>query len=87
MRFLQLKCSAARKENRKNLFPAEISVISNRKDLFPQTAKNRQSAKQSRAIRYYAEVITFDFAAEILNVVFCGLQYSNMEKQHPSPNL
>ena len=35
------------KRESQNLFPTEISVISNRKNLFPQTTKNRQSAKFS----------------------------------------
>ena len=35
------------KRESQNLFPGEISVISNHKNLFPQTTKNRQSAKFS----------------------------------------
>ena len=35
------------KRELQNLFPGEISVISNRKNLFPQTTKNRQSTKFS----------------------------------------
>ena len=58
------------KRESQNLFPGEISVISNRKNLFPQTAKNWQSAKfsWSRTV-YFSRVCILFFTLSQRNVL------------------